>query len=207
MKERPILFSGAMVRAILDGRKTQTRRVCKARGVDFIGSGGRSGADWNDPDCWGYEAGDGEWYVLSRSPSNGMRSIVCPYGQPGDRLWVRETWNLIEAVFGGTTRPVYRASPETYTQYPGIAWRPSIFMPRWASRITLEVVGVRVERVQDIDDADAYAEGMEPLADEWVHSGASARDLFLMLWNEINAKRGYSWDSNPWVWVVEFKRI
>lgn len=205
MKERPILFSGAMVRAILEGRKTQTRRVCKARGVDFIGSGGRSGADWNDPDCWGYEAGDGEWYVLSRSPSNGMRSIVCPYGQPGDRLWVRETWNLIEAVFGGTTRPVYRASPETYTQYPGIAWRPSIFMPRALSRIQLDLLSVRVERVQDIDAIDAMHEGITApmLTDEY----ATMREGFAQLWDTINAKRGMGWVHNPWCWVLTFKRV
>jgi hypothetical protein len=174
MKERPILFSGPMVRAILDGRKTQTRRVVKLRN-DSCG----------DP-------------IMPNDPR-----MPCPFGGPGDRLWVKETHGPSA---GGM---VYRADGGTACPDGG-KWRPSIFMPRWASRITLEVTGVRVERLQDISQADAMAEGVT----QGVYRGltgsivATCEDQvvegYRELWQSINGPG--SWDANPWVWVVEFKR-
>lgn len=172
MSERPILFNGEMVRAILEGRKTQTRRVVKQ--LDLI----------QDTDPPAFRDAYGDWHpTVSRSP----------YGQPGDRLWVRETWSLHD-----TDNPAYKAgASEGELEY--YRWHPSIHMPRKFSRITLEVTGVRVERVQEITPEDAKAEGIEHLY--------APRNAFANLWNSINAKRGYSWESNPWVWVVDFTRI
>lgn len=162
MKERPILFSGPMVRAILDGRKTQTRRVVKPRQGMLD--------DWT--------------------------GLPCPYGKPGDRLWVRETC-YFEQPHGEV---IYRADPGSEKaldpEFTGLRWRPSIHMPRWASRITLEIVNVRVERLQDIRVDDARAEGVTA---KWPVHG------FRNLWQSIN---GFgSWDANPWVWVVEFRNM
>ena len=226
MKERPILFNGEMVRAILDGRKTQTRRVVK-----------NSNGDYN---------------------AHGIQTLFrCPLGQPGDRLWVRETWQVAKESLdyetgceydlfpwdaelygnpeehlhgnprGGTKAALfYKADGEE--RNPGnfydaigvngktllkkeINWRPSIHMPRWASRITLEITGVRVERLQDISAEDAKAEGVQPpnlppeisgVAGDYV---ADERTSFAILWNRINGAG--SWAKNPWVWVVEFKRV
>jgi hypothetical protein len=196
MKERPILFSGAMVRAILDGRKTQTRRVCKLQNASDYAYGG---AMWTDR----------------------QQVDRCPYGQPGDRLWVRETWNCID-----TGRLTQRQDWVRYRATDGeeMRWRPSIFMPRWASRITLEITGVRVERVCDIINLDAYNEGFssnecdtcdgtgywsdgEYCEDCSGEGHISESGNFRALWDSINAKRGYGWEANPWVWVVEFKQI
>ena len=187
MKEHPIIFSGAMVRAILDGRKTQTRRVVKnidesdiIRRTPFAESG--------------YETTHG-------------RSIVCPYGVPGDQLWVRETWAM-----SGYNRVEYRAFPADGTDFRCVmGWRPSIHMPRKYSRILLEVTGVRVERLQEITVEDALAEGIS----EHDIQRISKRNrklpgdllIFSNLWDSINAKRGYGWDTNPFVWCVTFKRI
>ena len=188
MKERPILFSGAMVRALLAGMKTQTRRAFKTKN-------------------------GGVWPNANDLP--GMRQILrsCPYGQPGDRLWVRETFCKIIGQSGGWIETDYQA---TYTHGDRLGdtlgikkrWTPSIHMPRHASRITLEVTGVRVERLQDISAADARAEGcpdkpvdgaeqasIDLLAKLWYHD----------LWEQINGLD--SWAANPWVWVVEFKRV
>jgi hypothetical protein len=214
--ERPILFSGAMVRAILDGRKTQTRRVVKLVGSDVIeervvGSGeATSEVSWPFDTTWADGDDGSPWYA-------------CPYGEPGDRLWVRETW----AHDGSKAPPLYRASWQCKRDYPGVPcehgpdrWRPSIHMPRWASRITLEVTGVRVERLQAISEADAIAEGVERAdvvinghnegtryrdytgpndPSEWFNS---ARASFRSLWECINGPD--SWEVNPWVWCVEF---
>lgn len=192
MKERPILFSAPMVRAILDGRKTQTRRAAKPRGNPSTLLDG----SWSDE------------YVLD--PDNRdwlMRDF--PYGQPGDRLWVKETFfdttPFRDApLFGGRTSPIaYRADGEFIGCHK---WKPSIYMPRSVSRILLEVTGVRIERLQNISEADAEAEGVDflrqvPDADETL----TARQLYECLWDGIN--RDGSWDANPWVWVVEFRRI
>jgi len=179
MKERPILFSAPMVRAILDGRKTMTRRVVKPNPVSI-------------PEA---EVAHANWVIQNR---------VCPFGQPGDRLWVRETWLSYRHLHkNGRDEAllIYRADGEDLPkQARGTKWRPSIFMPRWASRITLEITAVRVERVQDIGDEDAEAEGLS-----WCNA-ASPRDKFQCLWNSLNLKRGYGWDANPWVWVISFKR-
>jgi hypothetical protein len=210
--ERPIIFSGEMVRAILEGRKTQTRRVIKPQPYALI-------------DDWPYvdnpiEVVDEKTHRTKKVFSDEhmrrfVKRVACPYGQVGDRLWVRETWapgvwlNQYDDL-----DPGYRASwaqMARNTNFMEPRWRPSIHMPRWASRITLEVVGVRVERVQEISYADALAEGVwrpGPYADpDQVDREYDARDQYSHLWDEINARRGYSWASNPLVWVVEFRRV
>lgn len=201
MKERPILFSAPMVRAILDGRKTMTRRVVKPHGaVDMV----RFISADNQP------TGEFGWCPY---PSLITKHIRCPYGQPGDRLWVRETWKTHSIFDHLAPRDVppskvfYAAGPQAYSP-SGSRWRSSIHMPRWASRITLEVTGVRVERLQDITEADAIAEGVDPANEpselRWQHYVPHAV-AFRRLWESINGAG--SWDDNPWVWVVEFHRI
>lgn len=215
MKERPILFSDEMVRAILAGTKTQTRRVIP------------------------------EALQLCRSPEDEPEWFVenCRYGADGDRLWVRESWKLVNWQWedaeqkimysDGSSKWVYPESRhveekefgdwlmreyERVTKHPAahaildpryeddtrwemderaLPWRPGIFMPRWMSRITLEITGIRVERVQDISNGDARAEGVE-------FEGIAYRNTYAKLWNRLNAKRGFGWDTNPWVWVIEF---
>lgn len=190
MRERPIIFSGEMVRAILEGRKTQTRRVVKPQPpLD----------EWGVSKPWQTDAFE----------VNG-RDYRCPYGLPGDRLWVRETFS--PDYFDAQSRHAYRAdwTLESGEFVPEPKWTPSIHMPRWASRITLEVTDVRVERVQDISNSDIYAEGiLPPDPDEPgpYDPDEGARSAFKDLWWSINAKRGYGWEKNPWVWVVEFKRV
>ena len=213
MTERPILFSAPMVRALLSGVKTQTRRVVKLVGADVIeervvGSGEATSEEpWPFSATWSHGDAGSPWYA-------------CPYGAPGDRLRVRETW-------GVGTRPdpsegwrdgiEYRADdfglgehddlPLHTVEVPeGIdldtyrgKWRPSIHMPRWVSRITLEVTGVRVERLFDCSTADAIAEGID------IQDGIDPRLTFVDLWESINGAG--SWKRNPWVWVVEFKRV
>jgi len=186
VKEHPILFSGPMVRAILDGRKTMTRRVCKYQPSVSVRKAGS---------MWGIKGGDALWHF-------GHKIVSCPYGQPGDRLWVRETWMPFTEQGCPVGATIYRATdhPEPDGDSP-LRWNPPIFMPKSASRITLEITAVRVERVQDIGDEDAEAEGLS-----WCNA-ASPRDKFQCLWNSLNAKRGYGWDANPRVWVVTFKRL
>jgi hypothetical protein len=225
MKERPILFKGPMVKAILDGTKTQTRRVVKPQPPDdatdvFVWLAGerKPGLTYAPEGCW-YDVEAGRRF---HKP--------CPYGQPGDHLWVRETHYLrgrwIKNGRTKTGRQRWRFRPAKgravrYVEAPPKRlgrkrgarkdqwWkRPSIFMPRWASRITLEVTGLRVERVQEITPAAAKAEGADPyLLHPWGANRIGYVAAFVNLWDSINAKRGYGWDVNPWVWVVEFKRI
>jgi hypothetical protein len=188
MKERPILFSGPMVLAILEGRKTMTRRVIR----DFPVAGYR----WSGFIIESSRDDIGKATIVPERNmpymAQGQIKVRCPYGEPGDRLWVRETWApdagdiLFKADLGADDAKA-------------IKWRPSIFIPRSASRLFLEVAAVRVERVQDITEEEAKAEG--------VRDTMSNRYLFSVLWDSINAKRGYGWDANPWVWVVEFKRV
>ena len=184
MKERPILFSAPMVRALLNGTKTQTRRVVKCHVED---------------------------YGIIRHTET-----VCPYGQFGDRLWVRETWWRDEE----DNSIIYRVDAnsdivDVNKHETGLAkynWRPSIFMPRAASRITLEITAVRVDRLQDISEGDARAEGARNLD---VASGRETLDPYSRqgscvahykhIWQEINGPD--SWDANPWVWVIEFKKV
>ena len=200
MRERPILFSGPMVRAILESRKTMTRRVAKLKPWHRIEEK-EDGSHWPWMEIDGADMG--HW-------------LPCPYGAPGDRLWVRETFGDCTPgadVLVGTRwdKPWYRADADEYglLRHDGegpvyaddVKWRPSIHMPRRASRITLEVTAVRIERLNDISEADVQAEGCtgSPF-------GTSAdRVLFPTLWESINGPG--SWDVNPWVWVVVFKRV
>jgi len=212
MKERPIIFCGSMVRAILDGRKTMTRRVCK-RACDNVG-----------PDiawavCPAQESGWIAWFgvpglnVAEFTKKAYDRGFPCPYGVSGDRLWVRETFEP-----QGDGKVIYRADPDNNAadtvRHLAAIWKPSIFMPRWASRITLEVTAVRVERVQDISSSDAEAEGILSTFDSAAGHGdfrlgkeTSHQAHFRVLWDSINAKRGFGWSVNPWVWVVQFQRL
>lgn len=176
MRERPILFSGPMVRALLAGTKTQTRRM-----------------------------------VRDQDPFDDFQSLpplglVCPYGVHGDRLWVRETWT--DGYPGTADTVLYRA---TYEGRADHVWRPSIFMRRPASRITLEVSSVRVERLQDITDEDIRAEGVTPeiaseMAGHPIHDPCSLRRAWEIGWDGINGKRA-PWASNPWIWALTFKRV
>lgn len=219
-----------MVRAILDGSKVQTRRVIKPSVyVGFIGGRGEE----TDPRWWGYENEYGEWFVLARNLAGRMQygsttSIPCPYGVPGDRLWVRETWAMhprldayspSEAARRTEHRQAwYRATHlrDDLTEPPEsfFRWRPSIHMPRWASRLTLEVTDVRVERVQDISEGDVRAEGVRLDAVPGTLNGEPAtlypgnhRQVFVWIWDRINAARGYAWKSDPWVWAITFRRV
>lgn len=200
MKERPILFSGPMVRAILEGRKTMTRRVVKPQpheGVDAV--------EWQDQIIVGMNVPDQSGFAMMRGGVIESEAIRCPYGAPCDRLWVRETFGYPED--NKENGIVYRATDQTWDDASTkhcktMLWKPSIFMPRWASRITLEITGVRVERLQDITDADALAEGAchhDPRAKDGCY-----RSAFEGLWESINGAA--SWDANPFVWVVEFRR-
>lgn len=189
--EKPIIFSGPMVRAILDGRKTVTRRVVVKWRLNNSGPLRPVHQDG----CWD------DWEMEALLPQ-------CPYGCPGDRLWVRETLRmdtrgLVYAGDDGDVRVVgFEKGMKADQWIRGYARKtiPSIHMPRWASRLKLEVVSVRVERLQDVTEEDATAEGCTygyPMPILW----------FSTLWNGINAKRGFGWDTNPWVWRVEFRRL
>jgi hypothetical protein len=192
MKERPILFSAPMVRAILDGSKTQTRRILKLKpGYTIEEEGDGSLWPWiydaeSDRDCW----------------------LDCPYGCVGDQLWVRESFAMATPLMGAGLWPVYRATCHEMDEM-GLKWKPSIHMPRSASRILLEIVSVRVERLQDISDADARAEGVKIWADGSCAPdnpyGLTEAGYFELLWTQING--AISWSEDPWVWVVEFKQV
>jgi hypothetical protein len=192
MKERPILFSGPMVRALLDGSKTQTRRIIKPQPD-------------NDPKkhhpIKPYCTSLGQWnWVLAATGHGCGDPFDCPYGQPGDRMWVRE------AVAEISCRLTYRADTDDGAHCQVKRWTPSIHMPRIWSRILLEITGVRVERLQDISEADALAEGIP--RDTGVGTQfcrAEPRNGYQHLWESINGDS--SWDANPWVWVIEFKRV
>lgn len=194
MKERPILFNGPMVRALLDGSKTQTRRVVKPQ------------PDWVNPD-----ASVGNALTVAKIGKRvGMANRICSYGQPGSRLWVRETWAAPHAYDHLPPRMIPQDARIHYAATEdrgGLLWRPSIHMPRWASRITLEVTGVRVERLQEISEADAMAEGVAETAKHLQGLSACLEHCYAYqdLWESINGPG--SWDENPWVWVVEFKNI
>jgi len=213
VKERPIIMSTEMVKTILDGRKTQTRRVVKDKHYS-------------------------RWQIDNGIPHNGQDSIVvdidgetiipisylkviydeqadrvggrifCPYGSVGDRLWVKETWveqsgDIYFKADWGEDKPVSMVCDN-------IKWRSPLFMPRWASRITLEITGIRVERLQEITEEDAIAEGMLPegtLLPNLIHSADNPIEQFAQLWDSLNAKRGYSWESNCWVWCISFRKI
>ncbi|MDF1516258.1 MAG: hypothetical protein P1S60_20780 [Anaerolineae bacterium] len=201
---RPILFSGPMVRAILAGEKTQTRRTVKPQPPAH---------HWDT--LPGYqrrvsllECSDGRIHARFQDsiPQNIDEPVwrKCPYGKPGDWLWVRETWaeafNLTHDIDQET--PMYRADyiagKVINIHGSEVRWKPSIYMPRWASRVTLEITGIRVENLQDISDADSRAEGCAT-------SATAARSQFRDLWDSINGPN--SWSDNPCVWVVEFRKV
>ena len=165
---KSILFNDEMVRAILDGRKTKTRRPLTPQ-----------------PD----DAHDAAPYRnIWRSP------LKCPFGRVGDRLWVREAFTLTVP----DEKPMYRA---TWKNPAGIKWKPSLHMPRWASRITLEITEIRVERVQEITEEEAISEGFFP------DDGVSEVYCFSEAWDSLYAKKGLGWNANPWVWVIGFRRV
>lgn len=179
-REHPIIFSADMIRAILAGRKTMTRRVVK-------------------PQPMLYFAGPG--------PRVPLESMRCPY-QVGDRLWVREGIRLSGSDTSGaplTEPPVHYLADGPCDQgwYPFI--RPAIHMPRWTCRLILEVTGVKIERLQDISDADCVAEGCDSFAYTAMLDAPTPQEQFKKAWNRRNAKRGYGWDTNPWVWAVSFR--
>ncbi len=224
MTERPILFSAPMVRALLAGTKTQTRRIVKPQ------------PEWTEPaTVWHHGAGHSGpgWYAYNEDyPEEGALHYRCHCGQPGDRLWVREThyawghwtmrhnpnkgreeWHFVDETLGAGRAYRYDADnhqPRRKRDLHEIGWwkRPAIFMQRAACRITLEVTGVRVERLQAISNEDARAEGVMPdYADQCASLGHpyNAIPLFRSLWASINGPE--SWDANPWVWVLEFHRL
>jgi hypothetical protein len=211
MKEHQILFSAPMVRAILDGRKCQTRRVVKL-------------PKWAGANC--IEVNERDMPLVVAEATGCLAEMPCPYGLPGDRLWVREAWNWCYAAAkdasgkGAEDRELIDYAADGHPSVLGFKWRPSIHMPRWASRIQLEVTAVRVERLQDISAADCIAEGVESVRNEgkyWRdYSNPDGRDCVSMtavtpvesyktLWESINGTG--SWAANPWVWVVEYKRV
>ena len=223
MKERPILFSAPMVRAILDGRKSQTRRIVKKQISDIHKFQG-----WIIGSTDKKRDGCASWGIGEGALSYDLVVARCPYGQPGDRLWVREsympdpaddgTWAYTQYMgckgsplsdipmkFRRPENCIYRA---TWDGSELVGWKPSIHMPRWASRILLEVTNVRVERLQDISEEDAIAEGVDgeneaaKIGAEWYEKPKRA---YRRLWKSINGTG--SWDFNPWVWVIDFKRI
>lgn len=230
-RERPILFSGPMVRAILEGRKTQTRRIMNPQPPVYLQPPHREFRPVAGTELWGAFA------VASNAAAvRSQDTILCPFGKPGDRLWVRETWATVIESDGLNPANILPTVPLMYaveskaldgigdTIHPACRgrWRPSIHMPRWASRITLEVVGVRVERLQDISGDDCLSEGIqwdvpEHLAEQGVkeyrppldRSGMTKNtayvDKYRELWESINGPG--SWDANPWVWVIGFHRV
>lgn len=240
-RERPILFSGEMVRAILDGRKTMTRRVMEhqpySNTIGWRVKGDPSGDllcynDFLPPSATLLDVGRGRnRYTTSFEEQGDNWEGICPYGVPGDRLWCRETFCLETCREVGWydpphkdgrplrvseddawgrhwEQPHYRATdPPPELAYedsnePEVRWKPSIHMPRWASRLMLEVAEVRIERVQNISTTDIGAEGIN------LHNNRrGARAEFRDLWDSLNAKRGYGWDANPWVWVIGFRRL
>ncbi len=207
-KERPILFNAEMVRAVLSGAKTQTRRPMKPQPTGDMVHGEFLGPSWDGDEPTARDRVI--WHQRNDDEDEYDRYGPCPFGQPGDRLWVRETWKptgLLAGAKPSETRAcshfAHKADPEQRPRDEFIRWRPSIHMPRWASRITLEVVGVWVERVQDITCADVEAEGMP--AD--LARGFSEQYWFRDTWDSIYAKSGAGWDENPWVWCCEFKVV
>jgi hypothetical protein len=214
MKERPILFSAPMIRALIDGSKTQTRRLLNPQPVRIIDLDSRRNQKRGDlfigPDKFPTDEQTRLVFAYAEGPGStrclGMQNFCeefSPYGQPGDRLWCRETFRDCS---GETRRKKweYRAdeSREDRDMCP-VKWKPSIFMPRTASRLTLEITSIGVERLQDITEDDARAEGVR--LNSTTHWATEARDAYKTLWEQINGIG--SWDRNDFVWVLTFKRI
>ncbi len=234
MTERGMIFNAEMVRAILDGRKTQTRRIIQsaaknmqARGHEVI-SNRAPGDKWYGDYVYSMRDRSGVWQDFT----NEQFLAKCPFGVVGDRIWVREAFRVMGCATD-VARLMYKASERnsftestrtvpvaSCTKQPSHKWTPSIHMPRWASRITLEITDVRVERLNSISEADAAAEGVGSdiwfaakgvPEDEWSSLGehgaerASHINTFATLWESIYGAE--SWQANPWVWVIEFRRV
>ncbi|MBW2037430.1 MAG: hypothetical protein JRI41_08130 [Deltaproteobacteria bacterium] len=234
MKERSIIFGGPMVRAILEGRKTQTRRVIKPQPL----------CEEQPTLC-----DDGVWRGHYRHlvyTNGGQDTDVdvgvdefgpCPYGRPGDLLWVRETWGHYPASLDEEENVLYKATCENPPSWPAlrgditeyVVWHPSIFMPKKYARLWLRITNVRVERVQDISIKDVFNEGIQisvnngkpllrltgnknnPSPTDYLQEDYTSDDFirahFASLWDSLNAKRGHYWKSNPWAWCISFERI
>lgn len=239
ISEKPIPFSAPMVRAILDGRRSMTRLVVKPQPNSKLGNGVPSDAVARRPyiefpHIWTIESrGIGVRQYEQSTPFSKSDAIEywresCPYGKPGDRLWVQETFSEIpnQKPAGYFTDPKwidrkywYEADNDKPTW--GGKWKPPIFMPRDACRILLEITDIRAERLQEITEEDAIAEGVtfdvteEVQREDMVTPGRDScapvliapKDAFLSLWDSINKERGFGWDQNPWVWVIEFKKL
>ena len=216
MIERPIIFSGESVRAIIEGRKTQTRRVVKPQPTCFR-AGSRPDVVIDNGEFWLRD-----WdFGIKRSWQVGP----CPYGVPGDRLWVREAWELLDHEgdervqiaytgddIGGLSAAVWVTAPKWWIYAKGVnedgkplrkhGPQSPLFMPRWASRILLELTDVRVQRVQEIGSEDCVAEGIE-----WEFRGhpiSGLQHAYAAMWDSLNARRGFSWADDPWVWALAF---
>ncbi|WP_413791810.1 MULTISPECIES: hypothetical protein [unclassified Pseudomonas] len=227
IKERPILFSAPMVRAILDGRKTVTRRAVKGFQIPTedkaipVGDRQRWSAIGQRDPRYGF-------CVFGSTEAECAKELEeyapCPYGRRGDRLWVREAWVVDAQVNAIAPRDLSQGEPILYPANGAVRQtgcsmitpgktRPSIHMPRWVSRILLEITDVRVERLQDISGDQAQAEGVDAaMCQQYLETAPSRFECkeavihgFAGLWQSINGEE--SWRSNPWVWVVEFKRV
>lgn len=204
-KERPIIFSAADVQAILNDRKTQTRRVAKPIN-DCFGPA----FPCNPLDEIRCEGGTATFLWQNRVDDTHETRFRCPYGMPGDWLWVREAWtiedpdklHLLSHEGGQNPDWIYYRDP--VHEGTGLRWRPSIHMPRWASRITLEITSVRVQRLQEISSRDAWCEGARCSCMSPVPECKGNIESFADLWDSINGVD--SWDANPWVWAIEFRR-
>lgn len=212
MKERPMLFSSAMVRALLADKKTQTRRIIKHQPERVVVPGIGPMLAIQQP------RGENRWLW-----PNAKAEVIasCPYGQPGDLLWVRESF---AHVYRGNARPNARSPDDVAYMADGMmldqdvygTWKPSIHMPRWASRITLELTDVRLERLNNISESDCWAEGIEEVMHDFDDASQAdmakrlgcciedAKPLYAQLWEQINGIG--SWGANPLVWVVEFRK-
>ena len=246
VRERPILFSGPMVRAILEGRKTQTRRVMQpqpSHDQHHVWRGKVTRDAEHRMWCWKYLVLENIWDFPDGEDRKEL-ATHCPYGVPGDRLWVRETWrpetDWIDGTIATSADIRYSADGEddrqNWVEIPeaqrsaatvmlaksvdgqdGRRWHPSIHMPRWASRITLGITDVRVQRIQDISEQDALAEGVEfhgglnawrsyDLISQTPFIEKTAVGSFRTFWTSINAKK-HPWSSNPWVWCLSFRTV
>ena len=227
MREGPIIFGGERVRATLEDRKTMTRRT---RGLECVNSyPGLLSGDSGGLGSLGYRGLEKTDYNLKPSAKKEFRKnpgifhwflgmskdgrelnpipVKCPYGQPGDRLWVRETWKIEKDSLWEKEEVYYRADFRYLAPGENGPWRPSIFMPRRLSRINLEIVAIRVERLQDITEQDIIAEGIHREIGGWGNTFGYYTNAFKTLWDRINGGRGYGFELNPWVWVIEFARV
>ena len=205
MKDKPILFSTPMVQAILDDRKIKTRRVIKGMGNKMHYD--RLLGDWGLSDPPELIDGVLRWRLQTDVDDDRMFEVECPW-KVGQTLWVRETWQQGESEYLYLEKMLRDGVIYTDLDDDPIKWKPSLFMPKDAARIFLKVKSIRVERLQDITEEDARAEGIKGIPrsrelspmDDYIYP-------FKQLWDGLNSKRGYGWDVNPWVWVIEFERV